>query len=89
MSSLDSLKTISCWIYNAKFLEVDGQRDSTREHIARFIDAMKPFSHDAELCLKEFSKSLIDRVYTWYLNLKQGSIQSWEHLVMVFNAKFY
>lgn len=52
------------------------------------MDSMGPFAHDAKLCLQELSKSLNDRAYNWYLNLKLGSIHGWEHLVTVFNTKF-
>lgn len=41
------------------------------------------------LCLREFSKSLICRAYTWYGNLKPWSTRSWEHLRSVLNAKFF
>lgn len=35
----------------------------------RFLDSVGPFVH-AVLCLMEFSKSLMDRAYTRYINLK-------------------
>lgn len=57
--------------------------------MSRFVDAMGPFAYNPELCLREFSKSLIDRAYIWYLNLKLGSIQDWDHLVNMFNSKFF
>lgn len=50
---------------------------------------MGPFAHNLEFCLREFSKSLTDRTYVWYLNLKPGSIQDWDHLVTLFNDKFF
>lgn len=73
----------------SNFQRFDGQRGNTIEHIARFIDAMRPFAHDPELCLREFSKSLTDRAYAWYLNLKPRSNQDWNHLVTLFNVKFF
>lgn len=39
------------------------------------FDFMGPHSSDVELCLRDFSKSLTNRAYTWYLNLKPRSIQ--------------
>lgn len=33
------------------FQKFDGWRGSTREHIAHFIDTMRPLSHKTELCL--------------------------------------
>lgn len=68
------------------FQKFDGCKGNTREHITSFINSMDPFTLDVELCLLEFSKSLVDRAYTWYLNLKPVSIQNWEHLD--FNARF-
>lgn len=52
------------------FQKFDRCQGNTREHIAPSIDLVSPFAHDAKLCLLEFSKSLTDDVYTWYLNLK-------------------
>lgn len=71
------------------FQKFDGQKGNIIEHIARFVDAMGPYAHSPELCLREFSKSLTDSAYNWYLNLKPGSIQDWDHIVMLFNAKFF
>lgn len=71
------------------FQRFDGRKRNTIEHISLFIDAMWPFAHDPELCLRKFSKSLTDRAYAWYLNLKPGSIQDWDQLVTLFNAKFF
>lgn len=59
----------------SNFQKFNGRRGNTIEHVSRFIDAMGPFAHNPELRLREFSKSLTDRAYTWYLNLKPGSIQ--------------
>lgn len=38
---------------------------------------MGPFTHDTELCLREFSKSLTNRAYTWYVNWKPISVHDW------------
>lgn len=37
----------------------------------------------------EFSKSLKDQGYTWDDNLKPGSVHDGEHLVSLFNIKFF
>lgn len=76
-------------IYSIEFSKFDGQNRNTGEHIAHFINSMGPLSHNIELYLRESSKSLTDRAYAWYLNLKRGSIQGWKHLVTVFNTKFF
>lgn len=45
--------------YPSKF---DGCKGYTREN--------GPFAHNSDLCLREFSKSLPESAYTWYINLK-------------------
>lgn len=49
----------------------------------------KPLSPRMELCFSKFSKSLTDRAYTWYINLKPRTIHDWEHMVSTFNTKFF
>lgn len=39
--------------------------------------------------LRDFSKSLRNRAYTWYLSLEPGMIQDWEHMVATFKTKFF
>ena len=56
------------------FTQYDGRKGSTIEHVSKFIDIVGPYTVDKDLCLREFSKSLCDRVYTWYIDLKPGSI---------------
>lgn len=55
----------------------------------RFLDLMGPFIHNATLCFREFSMSLIDRAYTWYVNFKPRSMRDFKQLVPFFNAKFF
>lgn len=52
-----------------------------REHIVCFLDIIGAYANGADLYMREFSKSLTDRAYTWYVNLK--------HLVSFFNTKFF
>lgn len=42
-----------------------------------------------DLCLREFSKSLTKRGYTWYVNLKAGSVYDSAHLVSLFSTKSF
>ena len=42
-----------------------------------------------DLCFQEFSKSLCDRAYTWYIGLKPGSIPTWDDMVDVFCTKYF
>ena len=44
---------------------------------------------DEDLCLWEFSKSLCDRAYNWYIGLKSGSIPTWDDMVDVFCTKYF
>lgn len=53
-----------------KFQKFDGRKGNTKEHVSRFLDLLGKYAKDPELCLREFSKSLTDRAYTWYFNLK-------------------
>lgn len=81
-------KPYPCRYKVLKFQKFD-RRKEIKEHVLRILYSMGPFSHDATVCLKEFSKSLTDRAYTWYVNLKLGSVRDFEHLVSLFNSKFF
>ena len=59
-----------------KFHPFDGRNGSVVEHVSRFVHTMGPYAGDRELCLREFTKSLIDRAYTWYTTLRPGSIKT-------------
>ena len=52
----------------------DGRKGNAIEHVNKFLDSMGPFAGNRDLCLREFSKSLTDRAYTWYSTLQLGSI---------------
>uniref|UniRef100_A0A2N9H5V5 Uncharacterized protein n=1 Tax=Fagus sylvatica TaxID=28930 RepID=A0A2N9H5V5_FAGSY len=56
---------------------------------AKFLDSMGPFAANGDLCLREFSKSLVDRAYTWYTVLPVGSIRTWEDMVESFCSKYF
>ena len=63
------------------FALYDGRKGNAMEHISKFMDSMGPFAGDGELCLREFSKSLTNRAYTWYSTLQPNSIPTWEDMV--------
>uniref|UniRef100_A0A2N9HPH6 Integrase catalytic domain-containing protein n=1 Tax=Fagus sylvatica TaxID=28930 RepID=A0A2N9HPH6_FAGSY len=42
----------------------------------KFIDSMGAYAGNGDLCLREFSKSLDDRAYTWYTTLPPGSVKA-------------
>jgi hypothetical protein len=71
------------------FALFDGRKGSAMEHISKFLDSMGPFAAHGELCLREFSKSLVDRAYTWYTVLPAGSIRTWEDMVESFCSKYF
>ena len=59
------------------------------EHVIKFMYSIGPFVGDGELCLREFSKSLIDRAYTWYSTLQPNSIPTWEDMEESFCTKYF
>ncbi|KAK7856691.1 aspartic proteinase cdr1 [Quercus suber] len=50
----------------------DGITRNAREHIRQYIDALTAHSHDHELRLREFSKSLEGQAFTWYTSFAPG-----------------
>uniref|UniRef100_A0A2N9H7Y4 RNA-directed DNA polymerase n=1 Tax=Fagus sylvatica TaxID=28930 RepID=A0A2N9H7Y4_FAGSY len=58
-------------------------------HISKFIDSMGAYAGNGDLCLREFSKSLDDRAYTWYTTLPPGSVKVWEDMVELFCGKYF
>ena len=71
------------------FAQYDGSKRSAVEHESKFIDTLGPYAADKDLYLREFSKSLCDRAYTWYTGLKLGSILTWDDMVDVFCIKYF
>uniref|UniRef100_A0A2N9FLD6 Integrase catalytic domain-containing protein n=1 Tax=Fagus sylvatica TaxID=28930 RepID=A0A2N9FLD6_FAGSY len=67
----------------------DGRKGNAVEHISKFLDSMGPFAGNGGLCLLEFSKSLVDRAYTWYAMLPEGFIRDWEDMVESFCSKYF
>lgn len=62
---------------------------NARKHIRRYIDALTADSHDYELRLWEFAKSLEDRAFTWYTSLAPRSVLSWNDMATQFMKKFF
>ena len=71
-----------------KFRKFDGKTGHAREHVMCFIDDLGIFGQDKELRLREFSKSLTGKAYTWYSKLAPESVPSWEEMVTAFCGKF-
>ena len=59
------------------FLKYDGMTKNAKDHIRRYVDALKAHSYDHELRLREFFKSLEGWAFTWYASLALGSVLSW------------
>lgn len=48
--------------YNVlKFQKFDRQKGNPKKHVSRFLDSLEKYAKDSELCLREFSKLLMDR----------------------------
>ncbi|KAJ1431731.1 Retrotransposon, unclassified-like protein [Sesbania bispinosa] len=71
----------------ASFRKFDGT-SSTREHLMCFLDDLGVHRNNKELRLKEFSKSLSGKAFTWYVKLRLHSIKTWEELASKFCGKF-
>ena len=56
------------------FAQYNRRKGSAIEHVSKFIDTLGPYAANKDLCLREFSKSLCDQAYTWYIGLKPRSI---------------
>ncbi|KAJ1396106.1 Aspartic peptidase domain superfamily [Sesbania bispinosa] len=69
------------------FRKFDGM-GSVKEHIMSFLDDLGIHRGNKNLRLKEFSKSLEGRAFTWYAKLKPYSIETWEDLVTELWGKF-
>lgn len=72
-----------------KFQKFNDRKGNTKEHVSHFLDSMGNYATGPELCLLEFSRPLMNRAYTWYLSIKIGTIQDWEHTIATFNIKFF
>uniref|UniRef100_A0A2N9I4R3 Integrase catalytic domain-containing protein n=2 Tax=Pentapetalae TaxID=1437201 RepID=A0A2N9I4R3_FAGSY len=71
------------------FSRFDGRKGSALVHVSKFLDSMGPYAGNGDLCLREFSKSLEDRAYTWYTTLSPGSVRSWDDMVEMFCGKYF
>ena len=63
---------------NPKFRQFDGRKGNVRDHVIGFIDDLWIYASDEDLRLREFSKSLIRKVYNCFFSLPGNSIRSWE-----------
>lgn len=54
-----------------RFLKFEVKRGNTQEHVVHLFDSIGAHFCTRNLCLREFSKSITERAYTWYMNLKR------------------
>ena len=71
------------------FPKYNGMIGNAREHIRRYVDALTAHSHDCEPRLREFSKSLEGRAFTWYTSVAPRSFLSWKDMTTEFMKKFF
>ncbi|EOY03309.1 H0502G05.11 protein [Theobroma cacao] len=71
------------------FKQFNGKTGDAREHVMKFVETLGVAGLDDDLKLKEFSKSLTEKAYTWYVNLTPGSVQSWNQMCRMFGEKFF
>ena len=71
------------------FSQYDDKKGSDVEHVSKFLDTTGPYAGDKDLCLREFSKSLCDRAYTWYASLRLGSVPTWDDMLDFFCSKYF
>ena len=64
----------------AIFPKYNGMIGNARKHIKRYVDALTAHSHDHELRLRDFSKSLQGRAFTWYSSLLLGLVLYWNDM---------
>ena len=62
---------------------------NAREHIRRYVDALTTHSHDHELKLRDFSKSLQGRAFTLYSSLLLGLVLNQNDMATQFMKKFF
>ncbi|MBA0597633.1 hypothetical protein Gorai_007434, partial [Gossypium raimondii] len=55
----------------------------------KFVETLGVVGLDDDLKLREFSKSLTEKAYTWYVNLKPIFVESWNQMCAIFGEKFF
>ena len=72
-----------------KFMLFNGKNGSAKEHLLKFIEVLRVHGLDDDLKLKEFSKSLTKKDYTWHVNLQLGSVDSWSSMCKMLLENFF
>ncbi|EOY08625.1 H0502G05.11 protein, putative [Theobroma cacao] len=61
---------------SSKFKQFNGKTGDTLEHVMKLVETLGVIGLDNNLTLKEFSKSLTEKAYTWYVNLTLNLVDS-------------
>lgn len=72
-----------------KFRKFDGNKGNASDHIVSYINDLGKYIDDDNMKLREFSKSLTKKAYSWFFNLSITSIKTWDELVTAFCTKFF
>ncbi|XP_016164499.1 uncharacterized protein LOC107607021 [Arachis ipaensis] len=64
-------------------------RESTTEHVARYLVEIGNLANDENLKIIFFPSSLTKNAFTWFSNLRPNSITTWNQLETAFHAQFY
>lgn len=75
------LQNLTGWYNTAQFRCLMAEKNNTWKRVVPFLDSMRVFPYDADLCMREFLKSLTGLAYIWYFNLKPCLVHGWKHLV--------
>lgn len=70
-------------------MKFDGKKVHAREHIFGFLYNLDLYANDHDLKMKEFSKSLTNLAYSWFVKLLARSVYSWDKLVAAFCTSFF
>jgi hypothetical protein len=73
-----------------KYTKFGGEsRESTIEHVARYLTESGDLAHNECLRVKNFPSSLTKAAFTWFTSLAPSSIDSWAKLEKKFHEQFY
>ncbi|WMV49519.1 hypothetical protein MTR67_042904 [Solanum verrucosum] len=71
-----------------KLQQFDG-KESTKQHIAHFIEPCNIAGMYGDYLVKEFVRSLKENAFDWYTDLEPNSIDCWDQLEQEFLNRFY
>lgn len=81
-------KEASPIIYITLEVQTSDGRRQYEKHTVHFLECKEAHTNDGDLFMREFLKSDKPGLYL-VCQLKPGSMHNWEHLVSLFNTKFF